>query len=242
VAVSRAVSPPSQAERELQVCLSAFPAPVGPPTLVSFVGNPNLQDEQLLAYEAGYRWEINSRVSLDLASFYDFYHGIDALVPGPPLLVLIPVPHVLIPLDSTNQSHAHTYGGEAAVNLNITHFWRLSASNSQFYLAQYVPVQIPDALSPESPEEQFGLRSDLRLPHRIEADIGTYHVSQLPQQQIPSYTRLDARLGWKVGEQWELSVGGQNLLQAQHPEFRSVLGVTPTEVLRNVFLKAVWRF
>jgi iron complex outermembrane recepter protein len=242
VAVSRAISPPSQSEREFQVAVQAFPTAAGPPTVVSFVGNPDLQNEQLLAYEAGYRWEIGDRLSLDLASFYDFYHGIDALVPSLPSLVLNPVPHVLLPLEATNEGHAHTYGGEAALNLDVTHFWRLSVSNSQFQLSQYVPFQVAATLSPESPGEQFGLRSGFRLPRRVEADMATYYVSRLPQQQVPSYTRLDARLGWHVGEQWELSVGGQNLLQAQHSEFRSLLGITPTKVRRNVFLKATWRF
>ncbi len=92
-AVSRAVSTPSQAERNTDLCVSSFTTPSGIATLVNFMGNPRLSSEQLLAYDGGYRWEATSRISLDLAGFYDFYHDMDAVVPGSP--VMIPVPPTL---------------------------------------------------------------------------------------------------------------------------------------------------
>ncbi len=240
-AVSRAVSTPSQAERDSDVTVSSFLTPPGIATLVNFMGNPRLFSEQLLAYEGGYRWEATSRISLDLAGFYDFYHDMDAVVPGSPVMIPVP-PHIVIPLDSTNQSHAHTYGGEAAFNLDVTRFWRVSVTNSHLRVSQYSPWSTPAGLGSESPEQQWSLRSNLHLPHHLEADVAGYSVGRLSEQQIPSYTRLDAGLSRSLGERLALSVGGQNLLQGQHPEFRSVLGVTPTEVRRNVFLKATWRF
>ncbi len=148
----------------------------------------------------------------------------------------------MIPLASTNQSHAHTYGGEAAFNLEVTRYWRVSVTDSPLRVSQYSPWSAPAGLGSESPEQQWGVRSELHLPHHLEADVASYYVGRLPQQQISSYTRLDARLGWNVGERLALSLGGQNMLRDQHPEFRSVLGVAPTEVRRNVFLKATWRF
>jgi iron complex outermembrane receptor protein len=64
----------------------------------------------------------------------------------------------------------------------------------------------------------------------------------LVQQQVPGYTRLDLRLGWKPTQPLEFSLGGQNLLADHHPEYRAVYVVTPTEVPRNLYVKVVWRF
>ncbi len=67
------------------------------------------------------------------------------------------------------------------------------------------------------------------------------YVSPLGNMAIPSYVRLDSRLGWRVGQSVEISVVGQNLLQARHLEFYDIQ-VGQTEVQRSVFGKVTWRF
>ena len=62
-------------------------------------------------------------------------------------------------------------------------------------------------------------------------------------QQVPAYTRLDARLGWHVREGVELSLGLQNLLDNRHPEFNGVdAGVIPSQVRRSIYGKVTWKF
>ena len=70
-----------------------------------------------------------------------------------------------------------------------------------------------------SPKQQAQLRSTLDLPHRLEWDTSAYFVGALRHGPVPSYTRLDTRLGWRVGESIEFSVAGQNLLTPRHFEF-----------------------
>ena len=67
------------------------------------------------------------------------------------------------------------------------------------------------------------------------------YVSTLSHLGIPSYTRLDTRLGWRLGEFVELSLVGQNLLRARHAEFFDST-VHGTEIERSVFGKVTWRF
>lgn len=73
-------------------------------------------------------------------------------------------------------------------------------------------------------------------------DWKTSYVGWLPQQQVPSYVRLNIHLGWNATEKLRLGVGAQNLLEPQHPEYRLVYLVTPAEVRRNAYLQLSWSF
>ena len=67
------------------------------------------------------------------------------------------------------------------------------------------------------------------------------YVSSLANLNVPSYVRLDTRLGWQLGESVEVSVAGQNLLRPGHQEFYDP-EVHVTDVRRGVLGKITWRF
>jgi outer membrane receptor for monomeric catechols len=67
-------------------------------------------------------------------------------------------------------------------------------------------------------------------------------VDRLPNQKVPSYARLDARLGWRLAESVELSVAGQNLLDPCHFEFGPAYMLNPTQAKRSVYGRITWRF
>jgi iron complex outermembrane receptor protein len=95
----------------------------------------------------------------------------------------------------------------------------------------------------DSPRHQFQLHSYLKLPRNFELDAALYRVSRLSIQQVPGYTRIDARFGWRVREGLELSVGWQNMLDHQHPEFNGIdAGVMTSQAKRGVYGKMTWRF
>jgi hypothetical protein len=59
---------------------------------------------------------------------------------------------------------------------------------------------------------------------------------------MPAYTRLGTRVGWRIGESLDLSVTGANLLQPRHAEFPGQYGLHHTEVARQIYAKVLWRF
>jgi hypothetical protein len=68
-------------------------------------------------------------------------------------------------------------------------------------------------------------------------------VSRLKSQNVPGYARIDARLGWRLGEFIEISVTGQNLATPHHVEYVDISGFfLTTEVARSAFGKITWRF
>jgi iron complex outermembrane receptor protein len=95
----------------------------------------------------------------------------------------------------------------------------------------------------ENPRHQFQIQSRFNLPRNLELDSGLYHVSSLSSINIPRYTRLDLRFGWRAKEYLELSLSAQNLLDDHHPEFNGHDTVAiMSQARRSVYAKASWRF
>jgi iron complex outermembrane receptor protein len=75
---------------------------------------------------------------------------------------------------------------------------------------------------------------------RVQFDITSRYVSELPSPQVDSYVALDARVGFRVTENFELSVTGYNLLDEGRVEFINP-SVPPIEISRSLFISARWR-
>ncbi len=244
-AVSRAVRTPSRSSRGLQVNATAFPGAGGRPNILAILGSPESGSEELVAHEIGYRAQPARKLSLDIATFYNVYDRLQTLEPDRPFFQTDPQPHVIIPLYFKNLMRGETYGLEASANWNPSHKWKLSGGYSYLRMQLHRYTASRDSRSEgaegQNPQHQFQVHSFLKLPRNLELDTSLYHVSRLVTDNIPSYTRLDARVGWRVNEGVELSVALQNLLQKQHLEFLG-LGVVTTQPQRSVYGKMSWRF
>lgn len=248
-AVSRAVRTPSRGETAINDALQAFPSPTpGVTGLVVLFRNPELESERLTAYEIGYRGHLRNGLSLDATAFYNDYAQLLTYEPGVTFLetTLLP-PHLVVPLNTGNLAYGQVYGSEVAVNWQAVKRWRLAVSFSLLrFDLQLEPgsgdVSVRD-IPETSPQQQWQLHSYLDLPGDLNLDAGIYYVDGLSSQNIPSYTRLDLRLGWKPFKDMELSLAGQNLANNHHPEFTgNNFGLGGSEVPRSVYGKVTWRF
>jgi iron complex outermembrane receptor protein len=79
------------------------------------------------------------------------------------------------------------------------------------------------------------------LGSRAEVDAGLYRVGRLRAQDIPAYTRLDARVELRLKDGLSFVATGQNLLDPSHPEF-STNQMQRSLVRRNGHLQLVWAF
>jgi iron complex outermembrane receptor protein len=105
--VARAVRTPSIVEHKGRLLTSSFPPPLG--TGITYIkGNEDFQSEEVLAYEAGYRWQTSTEFSLDLAVFYNDYEDLYSVKPVPSLTGL---DYTLI-----NAVEGETYGLEVAAD------------------------------------------------------------------------------------------------------------------------------
>ena len=226
-AVSRAVRTPSRIDRDLF-------SPATPPYRIA--GSHNVVSEKLLAYELGYRVQVDPQLALSLATFYNDYEDLRSLEPlSPPRA---------FPVEASSGLRGQSSGAELTADWRATPGWRLRAGWTELRVHSEPQPGYPDRSTRDSivrdPNRQMSLRSLLDLSARWDCDADLRYVSPLKHQSVPGYTELDLRLGWRPASGWELSLLGQNLLHAQHAEFNTP--GTRRELQRGVYGKASWRF
>jgi iron complex outermembrane receptor protein len=153
---------------------------------------------------------------------------------------------LVLPSVFHNLAFATNYCGEVFATWNATDRWQISPGFSflqmKIGLAPSSRDTSTQASVGRSPKHQAQLRSMLELPHGLEWDISAYFVGALRNGPVPSYTRLDSRLGWRARESLEFSLAAQNLLTPRHIEFEDGVQVHVTQVERSIVGRVTWRF
>ncbi|MBI3468652.1 MAG: TonB-dependent receptor [Planctomycetes bacterium] len=238
-AVSRAVRLPGRIEQDAVI----HPAVLGvaPPTFLEIRGGSALAAEDLLAFELGYRAQPADAFSFDVAAFCNDYQNLIGTVAGTPFFTPI---GLIVPTTFANALDGQGYGVELAGTYAVTESWRLRGAYS------YLQLQIhgADRLSAEriegsSPHNRLHLWSSWDLGGNVQFDAIGRYVDNVPQHAVSSYFMMDLRLGWRPKPAWELAVVGQNLLDAEHPEFADLRGAAiATEVQRAVYGMITWNY
>lgn len=244
-AISDAHRAPSQRDVSLNAALSALPGP----TEVVLTGNSNFSDEILIAYEVGYRAQINSRVSVDLATYLNDYHDLESIEPLPSYIQPgSSPPDLIVPSTFANKLHGTTGGTEVSVRWAVNDRWSLSPGYSFLRMNLHADPNSLDTgtatdTAGSNPSQQAQLRSHMDLPFGIGWDASIYFVGSLPTQFVPSFARFDTQLTLRISEGVQLSLVGQNLLSDHHLEFNDDLAiVNPAQVKRSAYAKITWKF
>jgi iron complex outermembrane receptor protein len=232
-AVSRAVRTPSRVDRDL------YEAP--PPRILLLKGGSDFESEKVIAYELGYRAQFTSRFSSSVSTFYNVYSNLRSTSF---------TPATVLPLYFANNLEGHTYGVEFSGDYRVLDNWSLHGGYTllrEHLIVKPGQVDINDALNETAdPKHQFSLRSSLDLPWRVQFDTSVRWVDSLlinsgaTTGTVPSYAELDARLAWRASHGLEVSVAGQNLLHARHPEY-GFPDPARIEISRSVYAKLTWR-
>jgi len=245
-AVSRAVRTPARFEHDLRLELAVVPVN-GLLNLVTVSGDPDFASEELMAYELGYRLQPINRLFLDLTTFYNSYKNLRTVEPGVPFVSLRPPAALISPARFGNRLRGETYGVEVIAQGSLTPGWRLTAGYTWLHIQLHRDASSGDlmteAAAGDDPAHQFHVRSYLDLPWKFECDTALYYVDHLVAPRVPSYIRVDLRLGWRPTRALDLSLVGQNVFDARHLEFGPGGGViSQTAVQRGVYGKLTWRF
>jgi iron complex outermembrane recepter protein len=248
---AQAIRQPSWYDTGIHLDVATFPTDGGGFGVIQLLGKAVVHPERSLNYEAGYRALLTKRLSLDVTGFTTFYSNLQAVEPGIPYFTSNPAPpHLVVPSVFNSLSHGKTFGGEFFAAWNVTRRWRISPGYSfaQMNLAYDPSILAANAAlslgnSPgDSPQHQAQVRSNMDFPHNVEWDASAGFVGALRVGPVPSYIRVDTRIGWRIGESVDVSVIGQNLLTPRHFEFLDGLQIHPTPAGRAVFGKITWSF
>jgi iron complex outermembrane recepter protein len=233
-AISRAVRTPSRIDQDF--------SEAAPPHFVILEGGSDFKSESVVAYELGYRVQLDQQLSASVSSFFNHYNDIRSTTI---------TPTTLLPFFFANGLEGDTYGLEFTSNYQATETWSLHAGYT--LLKEHLHVKpgqtdINDALNETAdPQHQFSLRSSLNLPQHTEFDtalrwVDTLHINNGPVVgTVPSYFELDTHLAWHASDRLEFALVGQNLLHNRHPEYGFPSPTRP-EIERTAYGKFIWRY
>ncbi len=251
-AVSGATRTPARSDRDIRLNYAALPGNIETgylPMLVSFFGNPNVKNEQLTAFEAGYRNTWTSSFSLDTTIFYNRYRDIESLEPGATVVEMNPSPpHLLIPSTFGNNQYGETHGIELFANWKAASHLTLSPGYAFFSMHLHTFAGSLDTTTAKgteggTPDHQAQLRSSVSLPKNLQWNASAYFVNRLPAQAVPAYTRLDTGLTWRAGERISISAVGQNLFSDRNLEYSGPnSSMQPGLMRRSAYARISWSF
>lgn len=231
--VSRAVRIPSRVDRDIR-------QPSRGQTILA--GGKAFKSETVVAYEAGYRARLGSRMVGSAALFYNDYRHIRSLSS---------TPTTFLPLFFANDVEGETHGVELSFDADLLPWWKLHGGYT--FLKSDLRVRPGgmdrnNALNETSdPENQVAVGSSMDLPWGVELDAHLRWVDTLENNNngrvgtVPSYLDLSMRLGLRLSDNIDLALVGQNLLHDHHPEFGTP-GINRVEIRRSLFAKLTWRY
>lgn len=247
--VSRAVRTPTRGENDITL-LNRPGAP-----LVLNGGSPSYDSEILTAYEVGYKYKPTVDILFDATAFYNKYRKLRTFEGAGPTLqngtVLNPT--------AANLGYGESYGFELSGKWQVNNDWRLESSYEYLNLNLSLSSASNDDVTVlggidnlenaegQSPASQFKLKSFYNITPKLEFDNILYYVGRLKKginnnQAIPSYVRIDTRLGYFFTRNLDLSLGIQNLLDHRHSEFKGAVYNNRAELGRTYYAKLVWQY
>jgi iron complex outermembrane receptor protein len=215
-AASRSVRAPSRVDRE-------YFAP-------GIAGGPNFRSEVAQVFELGMRGQPLPAVSYSATLFHHRFDHLRSLdLTGAAATV-------------NNNYRARLTGLETWGQWRISDTLRLKAS----YVHQRLEAAARPGTAPlqgvaslgNDPRNRATLGVSWDFSPRMELDLQARHVGSLPNPAVPSYTALDARWGWHVRPDLELSVALRNA-GGRHVEWG--VPASRVEFGRSVLLSAAWR-
>jgi iron complex outermembrane receptor protein len=220
-AASRAIRTPSRIERDLAI----------PEVLV----NGTFQNEELIAFEAGYRGSLGPRASLSVSAFYNLYDDLRTTEVGAGA-----DPRFFV----GNGLNGRTWGVEAWGAYDVTSWWRLSAGVATLHKDFDLDPDSVDITQMQAagndPSYQLLLRSQMEINDRLTVDLRLRAVDDLPDPPVPAYIEADANIAFRITEDVELSVTGRNLFDEHHPETGPLIG--RREARRSIYAGLRWTF
>ena len=242
--ISRAVRTPTRGEDDIIIRANNSP-------FVAYTGSDNFQSENMIAYEAGYRIKPNHVSLIDLTTFYNKYSRLRTWE-GPSNSSAV----------VANMGKGDTHGFEISGKWQVKNdllieasydYLKINTKVSRFSTDNSSVVSSLDSLKiseGQSPKQQFRLRSYYNILNNLEFDNNFYFVDALPtgagnrisQKGLPSYFRIDTRIGYQPNKDLDLSIGIQNILNHQHREFKPTMFNNQTEIGRNFYFKAIWQY
>jgi iron complex outermembrane receptor protein len=245
-AVGRAVRTPTFADESRVFTNRVAPpgsfGPGSPAVIDQVLGDRQLESEDLIAGQLGWRGRWGNDAMLSASVFYNDYDRLILYEPQPLDTVTLAPDFWLLARVPVNRGSADGYGAELTGMWQPMPRWRLFGEVSYLNLdVRPAELQLATNIAGSTAQVQASLRSNLGLGNDWELGIGVRYVDDLPALNVGSYVGAEVRVAKELTEGVELALVGQNLWEPRHAEFRSATFPIDTYIERSIYLALSWR-
>ena len=222
-ALSRTVRAPTRLDADAFI-------PGRPPYLLR--GGPEVRAEVAKVFELGYRGQPLAGLSYSATLFHNEYDHLRTQEIDPT--------RTFLTFGSLMEGEAT--GIEMWGSYQLSEAWRMSAGYTALHERLRLKPGSNDVAGPgnagKDPSHTLQLRSNYSFDDRRELEVALRKVAALENPTVPGYWAFDARFGWRLQPNLELSVIGRNV-NGSHGEYGPI--ASRTEVGREVGVKLVWQ-
>ena len=227
-AVSRSTRTPSDYELTDDISIVNFTFPTFAPPFVgaaTVIGDDDIDSEVLYAYELGYRFQPNDKISIETSAYFNQYTDNISITSFDPFGPTIPTPDfTAFPQYLVNGSEIYIYGFELSTAYQVSDELKfiLSYSFAKADIDTEPGLSQPGALT--LPESMLHFRTYWQITDKLHLTLFARYVSKIPDimgvnsYEIPAYVSLGFNLNFKVNDKLNVYIGGDNLTDDRHPE------------------------
>ena len=172
----------------------------------TYVGDDQLDREEMDAYEVGWRIRPNKDLLFEFSTYlYDTKNAVRAATS-------------LSSVNSYEAKNAKAYGGELSADWSIYEIWKIRAgySNAQGKVEGVRVYDFPEHTA--SLISEFSYSDDLTFVQSLFYAGETEIPSDYNPITIPSHLRFDLGVVWEPTDGWEVGFFGRDLLEPHHIE------------------------
>lgn len=256
---ARAPRVPARAERDVTIFAGVVrpsAESMGLPVFLRTRPSPRtLKPEEVEGFELGYRKQLTSNFSTDLAVYRYRYKNLVSGLPVSQDFSMLPL-NIIQNVETCNCMAAWSNGAEFSADWLVSAAWRLQFSYAwtrlEFDRSANPTLNARAENDEKNGPRHFGaLRSQWNIsPIQqfdawIRGSAGFYRANAPYTElvRVPGYMTLDLRYGRKFGKDVELALSGRNLLGPRRIEFISDYIPSPqSEVTPSLLLSVRWKF
>lgn len=240
-AVSRAIHMPGRFERSGSITSALVPLGLALEP-ISISGMEGMEPEELISYEAGFRLDVNERLSIDTAVFYNKYDNLLSYETNGFKTVF------------DNNIQATSYGSEISTIWKPNEWWQLQLGYSYINIDAEPSPNSTDTISKaflegNTAQSQFKLSSWMDITNNLSLNITAQHLTERKQTQpnsqekrIAANTHLNANFTWQIDRDLKLSLVGQNLLGHRTLEHLGPSYLSAVDIERSIYAKLDFSF
>jgi iron complex outermembrane receptor protein len=218
----------------------------GLPSVGRIVGRPATEPEEVVAYEAGFRFNPNSALGVDVTVFENRYANVMDVTSFEDDATLIDDGYYAYDIPFANMYEGTTWGGDVTLLARPVHWANLSLSYSRTHVDLHPTASFAgreeeaEWINTATPINATKGRVSLDLPFRFGFDASVQAIDWTPGVGGQRYLRVDLRLSWRPVDDLEIAVTGRNLQNTRHKEYESQYMEEIAWVERDAYLKITY--